>query len=296
MVALLLLYGADTKSSISTGATPYSIAESRGYADVLRVFDHALVARTWAWQLEIGMRKEGRFDRIIKHIEEGTVPELIGHWAPELPSEIKDVVFPMAARALNDSRNAYLLFYESNIRHVTSRATPPEGTQTKIATKLCNYGPKQENRDARAQIFRRNTPRFREPLSKEFNSTRALETASEHQIEGVKKKRSKSLVVNPTGSIRVKWELGTTIPLALWRRVINNGVPGIRRLIISFLLHKRASVRCMLREMATYASNKNGVFDVSDRSQREEASAVARTLKVRRLNEVLRKSNGVDLE
>jgi hypothetical protein len=202
----------------------------------------------------------------------------------------------MAARAVNDSRNAYLLFYESNIRHVTPRATPAEGTQTKIATKLCNYGPKQENRDARAQIFRRNTPRFREPLSKEFNSTRALETASEHQIEGVKKKRSKSLVVNPTGSIRVKWELGTTIPLALWRRVINNGVPGIRRLIISFLLHKRASVRCMLREMATYASNKNGVYDVLDRSQREEASAVARTLKVRRLNEVLRKSNGVDLE
>jgi hypothetical protein len=200
----------------------------------------------------------------------------------------------MAARALNDSRNAYLLFYESNIRHVTSRATPAEGTQTKIATKLCNYGPKQENRDARAQIFRRNTPRFREPLSKEFNSTRALETASEHQIEGVKKKRCKSLVVNPTGSIRVKWELGTTIPLALWRSVIHDGLSGIRRLITSYLLHKSASVRFILREMATYASNEKGDFDLDDRSQKEEASAVARTLKVRRINERLRIANEVD--
>jgi hypothetical protein len=131
-------------------------------------------------------------------------------------------------------------------------------------------------------------------MSKEFNSTRALETASEQLIESIEKKRLKSVVVNPTGSIRVKWELGTTIPLASWRRVIHNGVPGIRRLIISFLLHKSASVRFILREMATYASNENGDFDLDNRSQKEEASAVARTLKVRRINERLRMANEVE--
>jgi hypothetical protein len=40
--------------------------------------------------------------------------------------------------------------------------------------------------------------------------------------------------------------------------------------------------------MATYASNENGDFDLDDRSQKEEASAVARTLKVRRINERMR--------
>jgi hypothetical protein len=292
MVALLLRYGADTKSSISTGATPYSIAESRGYADVLRVFNHALVARTWAWQMVICMRKEARFDRFIKHIEEGTVPELIGQWAPELDSELKDVVFHMAARAVNDSRNAYLLFYDCNIRHVTPRATPAEGTQTKLAMKQDNSAPKQGNRACGngTRMLHRNRYRLplTGPLSEEFIWIQSLETATEQQPEVVKKKRFNSFIVNPTGSLRVKWELGTTIPLALWRSLTHDGLSGIRRLIISYLLHKSASVRFILREMASYATNKNGDFNLHNRTQKVEAYAMARMLKVRRINDNLR--------
>jgi len=302
MVALLLRYGANTTDpSIYTDGqggqlllTPEDIVERRGYGRVQRVFDEAFEARQWARQLEIGigMRRTGRFDGFIKHLEEGTVPEWIGQWAPELPSDTKQVLFLMAVRAVNDSRNAYLLFYDCNIRHVTPRATPAEGTQTKLAMKQDNSAPKQGNRACGngTRMLHRNRYRLplTGPLSEEFIWIQSLETATEQQPEVVKKKRFNSFIVNPTGSLRVKWELGTTIPLALWRSLTHDGLSGIRRLIISYLLHKSASVRFILREMASYATNKNGDFNLHNRTQKEEAYAMARMLKVRRINDNLR--------
>jgi hypothetical protein len=300
MVALLLRYGANTTDpSIYTDGwggqlllNPEGIAIRLGLTRVQRYLDFAFEARHWAHMPEFDIEWTGSTDCFMKHLEAGTVPEWIGQWAPELPSDTKQVLFLMAVRAVNDSRNAYLLFYDCNIRHVTPSATPAEGTQTKVAMKQGNSGPMQGNGACGAVTRMRQRNRYRLPLtgphSEEFNWSQSLETATEQQREVVKKKRFNSFKVNPTGSLRIKWEVGTTIPLALWRSVIHDGSSGIRRLITSYLLHKSASVRFILREMASYASNKNGDFNLHNRTQKEEASAMARMFKVCRINDNLR--------
>ena len=69
--------------------------------------------------------------------------------------------------------------------------------------------------------------------------------------------------------------------LALWRRTIaNDGVPGVRRLIVSFLVPDNASTRRILREMSAFGDL--GAASASVDSDALLAAAAARAVAARR--------------
>ena len=81
----------------------------------------------------------------------------------------------------------------------------------------------------------------------------------------------------------------------IWRGIVHDGVPGIRRLIVSYLMHKNAATRLSLREFAAYAISHSGTYTIHERTAEEEQAAVVRSEFVRKVNEGLRVINLVDV-
>ena len=117
------------------------------------------------------------------------------------------------------------------------------------------------------------------------------------QDEVVKRRKHESVLAHrPTESLRVKWGIGATIPLRLWRGIVHDGVPGIRRLIVSYLMHKNAATRLSLREFAAYAISNSGTYTIHERTAEEKEDAAAvRSEFVRKVNKGLRVINLVDV-
>jgi ankyrin repeat protein len=378
VVTLLLRYGANIYLPLRFSMpghlprTPLSIAELRGRELVTSAFDAIINTQKLASMVQLTV--VASLDCFLENFKGSPIAQ----WAPCMLDAEKERLSIIAIGAVNDSENAYLLFYKDNVR-VTAPASPQESLVAHSLLLPSNSGPSEqqqlaipstpsrvdEDKDWLAKCNRPSRRRSRKCLERvrtaassdsrpsvyEFNklptpppppSTQTLDfdwmskcNRSSHRHVSKKKpserpasglsSRSLSLVLSektstgiaqefqgqdevvkrikhegvlahrPTETLRVKWGIGATIPLRLWRGIVHDGVPGIRRLIISYLVHKNVATRLSLREFAAYAISHSGTYTIHERTAEEEQAAVVRSEFVRKVNEGLRVINLVDV-